>query len=112
MEIASGDVPIKYFQRRLLSGLLSLLLAFVLSVMVVLLVAPERMRLGAVILIVPLAVGLALVRNFQNQPRCPYCRATVEYDKAADSHWRIKFPYGFAIACHVCHADLTSPYQG
>ena len=112
MGIANGEVPIQYFQRRLLGGLLSLWLAFVVPAVVVMLVVPERLRPGAIILFAPLTVGFVVIRAYLNPARCPYCGASAEYEKDAHAHWRFKFPYGFAVSCHNCHADLTIRFQG
>jgi hypothetical protein len=111
MTIYRGDIPVSYFQRRLLTGLLQVFAGWIILVGGGnWLFGKGGMAVGGFVAIL-WAFGFATWR-WVRPLRCPNCAAPAEYAPDAHKKWRHRFPYGFAPRCPSCDLDLTKPYEG
>jgi hypothetical protein len=111
MAIRRGDVPVSYFQRRLLGMVLQMLVGwFILVGGGLWLLGKSGMILGGFAAVL-WAFGV-VIRQWVRPPLCPNCSAPAEYAPDAHEQWRFRFPYGWAPRCPSCDIDLTKPYEG
>ena len=111
MAIYRGDVPVRYFQRRLLAALFQAFAGWLVLVGGGLwLLGQSGMIVGGFAGIL-WAFGVAL-RQWVRPPLCPNCSAPAAFASDAHVQWRHRFPYGWAPRCPSCDLDLTKPYEG
>jgi hypothetical protein len=111
MRVRHGDIPIKRFQRMLVSQFLGLWLTFVITGAISLALLPARTAIAAALLITFAVFTAVFIRNWLHPASCPYCQSEARYSDDAHTRWRHKFPYGFSPGCHGCGADLTKPFD-
>ena len=111
MTIRRGEIPVRYFQRRLLGGLLQIFVGWIILVGGGLwLLGKSGMIVGGFAAIL-WAFGVG-IRQWVRPPCCPNCAAPAEYAPDAHEKWRHRFPYGWKPRCPSCDIDLTKPYEG